>query len=495
MLSNNQLPDNELIVYIFLILVFYIFFKLLVSGEEKIVNTLKLLRSLFEKISFYNFFIFLYLIFQMNAVYQYVKNKSLQLNPFIDEYVSISSNFHLFRDLDFSAGGFLGGTFSVYLTSGPLSAVGSVLGWNLFNNIFYARILNYFWIVLLFLLTSELLIRKFDLNRKYFLLFLFPFMLIIPWWQGAIYSLGEIPSLIILTSAILIFNKNRKLSLFLFGLSIFLGKFLNILIFIIFYSCTLIAKRSLENVFRDFIFFVFSLSPWMLLINFTYLNGNVFDYFLDLYVFITNNNASGTGTDNIFNLGELRNSILNTEYSNWNIYEKIRIGILPLIGTALIIKNKKFINSKFGNISSPITFSIIGIYIWFWILSPLKWMRYSQHITVLMLLLTLYFIVFEVYKSEYDVLIGALLIMFYFDNTKKYFIFFYLLILLIFIFTKQQFKKTTLIITISVLLSFDITYSVLSKDIVSIPNHDVGNCNSIINSDECRESYFSLFYE
>ena len=135
-LSNNKLPDNDLMVYIFLILVFYIFFKLLFSSEEKIVNTLKLLRSLFEKISLYKFFIFLYLIFQMSAVYQYVKNKSLQLNPFIDEYVSISSNFHLFRDLDFSAGGFLGGTFSVYLTSGPLSAVGSVLGWNLFNNIF-----------------------------------------------------------------------------------------------------------------------------------------------------------------------------------------------------------------------------------------------------------------------------------------------------------------------------------------------------------------------
>ncbi|GIR20182.1 hypothetical protein CM15mP35_04430 [bacterium] len=69
-----------------------------------------------------------------------------------------------------------------------------------------------------------------------------------------------------------------------------------------------------------------------------------------------------------------------------------------------------------------------------------------------------------------------------------------MLILLIFIFTKNN-LKTTLIITISVLLSFDITYSVLSRDIVSIPNHDVGNCNSIINSDECRESYFSLFYE
>ena len=122
-------------------------------------------------------------------------------------------------------------------------------------------------------------------------------------------------------------------------------------------------------------------------------------------------------------------------------------------------------------------------------------MRYSQHITVLMLLLTLYFIVFEVYKSEYDVLISALLIMFYFDNTKKYFIYFYLLILLIFILTQRQYKKTTLLITISVLLSFDVTYSVLSKDITPIPDHDTGSCNSIINSDECRESYFSLFYE
>ena len=92
----------------------------------------------------------------------------------------------------------------------------------------------------------------------------------------------------------------------------------------------------------------------MLLINFTYLNGNVFDYFLDLYVFITNNNASGT--DNIFNLGELRNSILNTEYSNWNIYEKIRIGILPLIGTALIIKNKKVYKCKIWQYKLPNNF-------------------------------------------------------------------------------------------------------------------------------------------
>ena len=56
-----------------------------------------------------------------------MKNKAISLKPFVDEYVSISSNYHFFRELNFSAGGFLGDTFSVYLTSGPISAIGSVL--------------------------------------------------------------------------------------------------------------------------------------------------------------------------------------------------------------------------------------------------------------------------------------------------------------------------------------------------------------------------------
>ena len=82
--------------------------------------------------------------------------------------------------------------------------------------------------------------------------------------------------------------------------------------------------------------------------------------------------------------------------------------------------------------------------------------------------------------------------MFYFDNTKKYFIYFYLLILLIFILTQRQYKNT-LLITISVLLSFDVTYSVLSKDITPIPDHDTGNCNSIINSDSVGKVIFHYF--
>ena len=90
--------------------------------------------------------------------YNYVKNKSINLKPFIDEYVSISSNYHLLTGLDFNAGQFLGGSFSVYLTSGPLAALGSVLGWSVTNNLYYARIFNYFWI----------LVRILYLSKKYY---------------------------------------------------------------------------------------------------------------------------------------------------------------------------------------------------------------------------------------------------------------------------------------------------------------------------------------
>ena len=89
----------------------------------------------------------IYIFFQIRIIYEYTKNKALSLKPFIDEYVSISSNYHLFKELNFSAGGFLGDTFSVYLTSGPISAIGSVFGWVLYENIYISRIFNYFWTV------------------------------------------------------------------------------------------------------------------------------------------------------------------------------------------------------------------------------------------------------------------------------------------------------------------------------------------------------------
>lgn len=74
------------------------------------------------------------MLFQHFFIFDYVRTKSVSITSFIDEYVVLTSNVNFYKNLDFNAGEFLGGSYSVYLTSGPISAIGSVISWNITNN-------------------------------------------------------------------------------------------------------------------------------------------------------------------------------------------------------------------------------------------------------------------------------------------------------------------------------------------------------------------------
>ena len=435
-----------------------------------------------------------FLIFQLFISYNYVKNKAIDLKPFIDEYVSLSSNYHLVKELNFSAGGFLGGTFSVYLTSGPISAIGSVFGWIATNDIFYSRIFNYYWICFLLIICSYTLIKKIGLSNRYVWIFPLIVCFTIPWWQGILYSLGEIPSVILITTAMLLFNKSRKLSLLLFGFSIFLGKLLNILIFAIFYLAHLNHSRSLKTIFNDFVYFLIPLIPWLTLIQFTYNDGGLIKYFFDLYYFVGDSNASGIENDN-FSLTSLKQAILLSEYSQWNIYEKIRIGIIPILGSLLILKNRKILDLKFGYVTIPIFLSLISTYLWFWILNPLKWMRYSQHFTAIIIFLLLYLIIFDIFEKKYDFLAGSYLLIFYLDNTKKYLIYFLILITVSYFIKNTNVFKASLIYIIAILITLDITAGVIRKGFREVSSLELQACNTSLNNDECRDSYFEILNE
>ena len=435
-----------------------------------------------------------FLIFQLFISYNYVKNKAIDLKPFIDEYVSLSSNYHLVKELNFSAGGFLGGTFSVYLTSGPISAIGSVFGWIATNDIFYSRIFNYYWICFLLIICSYTLIKKIGLSNRYVWIFPLIVCFTIPWWQGILYSLGEIPSVILITTAMLLFNKSRKLSLLLFGFSIFLGKLLNILIFAIFYLTHLNHSRSLKTIFNDFVYFLIPLIPWLTLIQFTYNDGGLIKYFFDLYYFVGDSNASGIENDN-FSLTSLKQAILLSEYSQWNIYEKIRIGIIPILGSLLILKNRKILDLKFGYVTIPIFLSLISTYLWFWILNPLKWMRYSQHFTAIIIFLLLYLIIFDIFEKKYDFLAGSYLLIFYLDNTKKYLIYFLILITVSYFIKNTNVFKASLIYIVAILMTLDITTGVIRKGFREVSSLELQACNTSLNNDECRDSYFEILNE
>ncbi len=493
--SNSKITIFEIGQYFVIFLFTLIFLYVIKKNSGLIKSIISKSRLKLSISSLYKFFINTLIIFQLIIAFRYVKNKSINLKPFIDEYVSISSNYHLLTGLDFNAGQFLGGTFSVYLTSGPLASLGSIIGWISTNNIFYARIFNYFWVVTLLLISTIILSRKFQFNTKHYLIFVGVISFLFPWWQGYLYSLGEIPSIIVLLTAILLFHKNRKLSLALFGFSIFLGKFLNFLLFFTFYLAVFIQSRNSKMLLRDIISFLVPLAPWFILIHITYSGGGLFTYFNDLYLFISDSSASGLQEESRFNFSYLKNSILQSEYLSWNIYEKVRIGVLPLLGISLIAKNRKLLDSKFGNISFPIIFSFFSVYLWFWILNQLKWMRYSQHFTVFIILLILYLIIFEIYENKIDYLFSSILIVLYVDNTKKYLIYYLIILLFIYVIKNINNYKLILVITTSLILTFDISYSIFTKDNKSVPNLEIIDCNITLNTDACRSSYFDILNE
>ena len=177
------------------------------------------------------------------VIFNYVKIKSFTIENFIDEYISLSSNVNFYRNFDFNAGDFIGGSYSIYLTSGPLSAVGGVLGWSIFESFTFSRISNFYWILLLQIIFSYFILKIYKLDIQVLTLLNIVIILLIPWWQGALYSLGEIASMIILTNSIFLFEKYRKQSIFLMSMSIFFGKLLTLLPFIGFYLYVLFKEK------------------------------------------------------------------------------------------------------------------------------------------------------------------------------------------------------------------------------------------------------------
>ena len=69
------------------------------------------------------------LFIQNYFIFDYVRTKSSRIPRFIDEYISLNSNLNFYKYLDFNAGEVFGGSYSTLLTSGPISAIGGVIGW------------------------------------------------------------------------------------------------------------------------------------------------------------------------------------------------------------------------------------------------------------------------------------------------------------------------------------------------------------------------------
>ena len=285
-------------------------------------------------ISYINYLIFL--LFTNYVIFNFVKIKSLKLENFIDEYISLSSNFNFYKNFNFNAGDFIGGSYSIYLTSGPLSAVGGVFGWSIFESFSLSRISNFYWVLLLQVIFSYFISKIYNLDFQVLTIFNIVIILLIPWWQGALYSLGEIASMVIFTNSIFLFEKFRKQSIFLMSMAIFFGKLLTLLPFIGFYLYVLFRERKLKSAVLDGLIFSIPIILWIILVSFNYEKGNLIYYLSSQLDLILNHQSSGV---NLENSNSFIEKIQMSEYSSWNIFDKLRILIAPILLIFYIVKN------------------------------------------------------------------------------------------------------------------------------------------------------------
>ena len=466
---------------LFLVIYFLRKKRLNLNFKLKIFNKVKANKNVM------NFSIALILFFQQRILFDYVSIKSQKLKTFVDEYIALTSNVQFFKNLDFNAGGDWGGSYSIYLTSGPISAIGSVIGWNIFDNFTYSRISNFYWIIFLQLIFIVLYKIYFKWDVKFLLLSISFIFLLIPWWQGVLFSLGEFASVVLFTNACFIYQKSSKFSFLLFGISIFFGKLLTLLSFIGFFIFKFIEEKKIKKSIYDLTFFIIPLILWLVLVAINYDAGTTLDYLQSQYDLIISHQSSGLDTVENQSNQNLFEKIKDSEYSNWNLYDKTRLLLLPLLFLYLLLKNKITINERFNSLAYPLIGAVSLPLIWFWFLSGTKWMRYSQHFTIICILSIFVFINENIFKYPLDKLFVVLFLVLLFDDSKFLIYPAVLISLLFFIkkYNKEKYFKLIIVLFLSLNYLIPFTESENQYKIFYIEN-----CSENLLNTECKNNYF-----
>jgi hypothetical protein len=328
---------------------------------------------------------------------------SNSIPTFVDEIVAIGSTFNILSTLDFNAAPLLSGSFSVGLTTGPLSSVGGVIGWLFTKDLLYSRIFNFFYVLFFLIIIFNLLVdKKLKLNIQ----ILMPFLItLIPWWYGVLYSIGEIISMYIFILGILILKDKSHISYLLFGISLILCKFASILPISLFLIIYVILTKKL--IIKDLIFFLFPFILWGILASLSLGLKQGFYSLFDIFLYHLFHEGSGVDSFSFKNILYL---IQQTEVSQWSVASYLRILIAPVVFYLYIVRNYKILSTKFDHLIIPLLISNFGTYLWFWIISPKKYMRYSHHFIVPIIFFTIIFLITNVDKDKLDyiILLGTL---------------------------------------------------------------------------------------
>ena len=424
------------------------------------------------------------------VLFFFIYKTSITLPPFRDEAVSLTANIGFFLNgLGFEGprNTIFEGLYNPYLTSPPLSAVGSSLAWKFSDNFNTIRISNFLWVLLVQLVFSFFISKIYDLDIKKLIIFSSFSLVAYPFWFGSLYSLGETISIIIFFNSLLLYKTYPKISILLMGSLVFFGKIILGLLFVFFYIFNLVTSKRIKNVPSELLIFTIPSLFWIMLILFKSDYPDIFAY-INHFFNMWESMGSQVGNLSLRNTLSLENIFHNFENSgvlSWNVSVVLRVFLPPVILlTLLIIKKGK---NMMLDINQYIYFAaaLIPIYGWYILISPEKPIIYTAHFTFPILMFSFYLLSRKNIKIDF-VNSGAFFICCLYMTSSLLFIISIFFLILIVTTKKMNYSIIILLIFLSLINS---TYEVSKEKTFSV---DLSLCKTDITSYECFEYLMNI---
>lgn len=322
--------------------------------------------------------------------------KASNLGYFYDETGNLNAGLNFLKSLNYISDGFE--NYSPRLSSGVFVTLIPSLSLYLTGEFIYSRIIFAFYNSFLFYCFKKLVEKQLKVkisNINYFISLIF--LINMSFANSYFYTVGEFPSIILFLISIILFHSyQRKSGFFLFGVSIFLGKFILLLSFI----CFLIFYKLLtkKKILQEVQYFFIPLILWLffVLIKSDY---NLLEYFFEYINFF----KQGGGRPVFDLVNSYRGD--NAEFFKYTLYTKLKL-LMPIIVISIFSLYRKIYNTFLLRIFKYLIWVNI---LWYLILSESTYYRYSLNFQIF------YIAIFLILINSFN------------DKLSKFYIFFLML--------------------------------------------------------------------
>jgi hypothetical protein len=409
--------------------------------------------------------IFIPLVFISSYVLDYIP----KLTYFEDELIALTSHILLLTELNFKAPFLVENiNFTPTLTTGFNSSIGGAIGWLIFESFYFSRLFNLLWVLIEITVLNFYLYKKKIVNIN-FIYYSYLGLFCIPLWYNALYGIGEVLSSIIFFYSLILYEKNPKLSMFLISFSIFFGKFIIFLSFLVF-----IAVIIRKNNFKDLIYF--SLPPlfWYSIIFYKSGALGLIEYFKSFTNFLFYHGVGKQNTSKNF-FEEIIFDISISEISDWSYATLLRVAVVPMALSIFILF--KYVVKEKSKTDLAISLILITNYLYFFVGSYQKYLRYSQVFVIICLYFILYLLSSEKNLSDGEKLFYVLLVSVYLSNQ--------ILIILFLITCFLMLRKN--------LSLFVIIFSFLILNIINLQYESAIEKNNLMLLTECKDNIATIY--